>query len=131
MQPARKLAVQKNYGYGYSKYPARHPSNYPDPHRRVKKVKLFSLGLACFLLSLAVVAQYSSLVLTNYRISAARAELADMQETTRELELEVSKLSAVGLLEEIAKSELGMVEPELNQLRIISTGRVLSVSFGE
>jgi len=129
MQPARKLAVQKNYGY--SKYPARQPSSYPDPRRRVKKVKLVSLVLASFLLSLIVVAQYSSLVLTNYRISAARAELAAMHETTRELELEVSKLSAVGLIEEIAKSELGMIEPELNQLRIISTGRVLSVSFGE
>jgi cell division protein FtsL len=129
MQPARKLSVQNSYGI--KKHPARHLSYYPDPERRTKKIKLFSLGLACFLLSLTVVAQYSSLVLTNYRISAVRTELAARQETTRQLELEVSKLSAVSLIEEIAKTELGMVEPELSQLRIISTGRVLSASFGE
>jgi cell division protein FtsB len=70
-------------------------------------------------------------VITNYMFSSAQQELAAIQDSTRQLEIEVAKLSSVGLIEKIAKTELGMVEPELDQLRIITAGRVLSASVGE
>jgi cell division protein FtsL len=129
MQPARKLSGDRSYGI--QSRPYRHQAYRPDPQRGMKKVKLFFLCLTCLLLSLMVVAQYSSLVLTNYRLSSARIELAAIQETTKQLELEVARLSSVSLIDTIAKTELGMVEPELSQLRIIANGRVLSARFGE
>jgi len=129
MQAARKLAPQQFRGM--QNRPYRHPVFQQDPLRRVKRFKLVTLCLSCFLLSLVVVAQYSSLVMTNYRISSAQKELAAIQDSTRQLELEVAKLSSVGVIEEIARTELGMVEPELAQLRIITAGRVLSTSVGE
>ncbi|MBM4234857.1 MAG: hypothetical protein FJ152_00095 [Firmicutes bacterium] len=129
MQTARQLAPQQFRGM--QNRPYRHPVYQQDPQRRVKRFILVTLFLSCFLLSLVIVAQYSSLVMTNYQISSAKNELAVIQESARQLELEVAKLSSVGVIEEIARTELGMVEPELAQLRIITAGRVLSTSVGE
>jgi cell division protein FtsL len=129
MQAARQLAPQQSRGI--QNRPYRHPVYQQDPQRRIKQFTLVSLFLCCFLLSLVVVAQYSSLVITNYMFSSAQQELAAIQDSTRQLEIEVAKLSSVGLIEKIAKIELGMVEPELDQLRIITAGRVLSASVGE
>jgi cell division protein FtsL len=103
----------------------------PEPGRRAKKVKLFLIITLCFLLSLVVVAQYSSLVIANYRLSSLRTELGAIQDTSRQLELEVARLSAVGRIDQIARDELGMVDPELDQLRIITAGRDLGNRLGE
>ncbi len=129
MQAARQLSPQQYRSM--QNRPYRHPVYHQDPQARVKRFKVFALFLSCFLLSLVVVAQYSSLVMTNYRLSSAQKELAAIQDSTRQLELEVAKLSSVGVIEEIARTELGMVKPELAQLRIITAGRVLSTSVGE
>lgn len=70
--------------------------------------------------SIVVVAQYSSLVMINYRLGNARSELAEIKEASRILELEVAKLSTIGRIEKIARADLGMVEPEISQLRILT-----------
>lgn len=129
MQAARQLSPQQSRGK--QNRPNRHPVNRQDPQQSIKRFKLVTLFLSCFLLSLIVVAQYSSLVMTNYRLSSAQKELAAIQDSTRQLEVEVAKLSSVGIIEEIARTELGMIEPELDQLRIITAGRVLTISVGE
>lgn len=129
MQAARKLSQQQP-GIIQNR-PYRHPVYQQVPQRRVKKFKLISLSLACFVLSLVVVAQYSALVITNYRLSSARSEIAVIQDSTKQMEMEVARLSSVGVIEEIARTSLGMVEPELSQLRIIASGRVLSSHAGE
>jgi len=129
MQAARQLSPQQLRGR--QNRPYRHPVNRQDPQQRIKRFKLATLFLSCFLLSLIVVAQYSSLVMTNYRLSSIQKEFAAIQDSTRQLEVEVAKLSSVGIIEEIARTELGMIEPELDQLRIITAGRVLTVSVGE
>jgi cell division protein FtsL len=103
----------------------------PEPGRRAKKVKLLFVIALCFLLSLVVVAQYSSLVIANYRLSSVRSELAAIQDTSRQLELEVARLSSVGRIDQIARDELGMIDPELEQLRIITAGRDLDNRLGE
>jgi len=129
MQAARQLAPQQSRGR--QNRPYRHPVIRQDPQQRIKRFKLVTLFLSCFLLSLIIVAQYSSLVMTNYRLSSAQKELAAIQDSTRQLEVEVAKLSSVGIIEEIARTELGMIEPELDQLRIVTAGRVLNASVGE
>ncbi len=120
MQQARQLSVKERVIRPVQ--PSGSPAIRPEPGRKSKKVKLFIVLSLCFLLSLAVIAQYSSLVIVNYRLSAARTELASLQETARVLELEVARLSAIGRIEEIARGELGMVDPELTQLRVLTAG---------
>ncbi len=103
--------------------PDRRPGVSPQPATRLKKVKLMLILFTCFALSLAVVGQYSSLVILNYRLSSSRAELAAVTEVSRDLELEAAKLSSIGRIEQIARDELGMTEPGLGQLRVITAGR--------
>jgi len=111
--------------------PSRTPVIRPEPGRKSKKVKLVIVFSLCFLLSLAVIAQYSSLVILNYRLSAARAELASIQEASRILELEVASLSSVGRIEQIARDELGMIDPELAQMRVLTAGLSGGSRLGE
>ncbi|MDW7738701.1 MAG: cell division protein FtsL [Bacillota bacterium] len=99
--------------------------------RRIKKVKLTLILLTCFLLSLVVVAQYSSLVILNYRLSTARTELSAIQQATKLLEYEVAQLSSIARIEQIAKEELGMVEPEIDQLRVVAASQGEGIRLGE
>ena len=129
MQQARQLST----GYGYE--PHVHPNRgrviIPQPGQRLRKFKLLLVVITCFLLSLTVVAQYSSLVIMNYRLSDNQVELAAMKETTRVLELEVAELSSIGRIETIAREELGMIEPQLNQLRVLTASQGTGNRLGE
>lgn len=98
--------------------------HYPVPGtvsaNRPKKFKLVLIFSVCFLLCLVVVAQYSALVILNYQISNARVDLAEVESQLRILELEASQLNSLNRIETIARQELGMVEPQIGQLRILS-----------
>lgn len=113
------------------KQPAREPFNRPDQGKRLKKMKLLSVILTCFLLSLVVVAQYSSVVIMNYRLSGARNELAAINEEVRILELEAAQLGSIGRIEAIAREELGMIEPAVDQIRIIAVNSGEPAGMGE
>lgn len=119
MQQARKLyyADQRRL----PKEPTAKPLSRPRPGRGLVKFKLLSIFLLCFILSLIVVAQYSSLVIINYRVSNIRSELMALSEVTRELELEAAQLSTASRIEQIAREELGMIEPQISQLIVLST----------
>jgi len=103
--------------------PAGKPHSRPEPERFLKKVKLLSIMIGCFVLSLVVVAQYSSLVVFNFRMSNARTELSALKEETRSLELEAAQLGSIGRIERIAREELGLVDPEVGQLKVITAER--------
>ncbi len=121
MQQARILSTAKRPIP--SVQPGKNPVAGPQPGHRLKKAKLVMILLTCFMLSLVVVAQYSSLVVLNYRLSSARNELLAANEITRTLELEAAKLGSIGRVEQIAREELGMVEPDTEQLVVIKTSR--------
>ncbi len=129
MQQARQL-----YPVGRPVSPA-YPSGIPktrnEPGRRVKKVKLFCIVSIIFLLSLVTVAQYSSLVILNYRLSSVRTELSAVLESSRSFELEVARLSTVGRIDQIAREELGMVDPEIEQLRVLTVSQSGDNRLGE
>ncbi len=111
--------------------PIRNPGVIQRPGSRLRKVKLFFTLTFCFILSLVVVAQYSSLIILNYRLSNARVELAEIKEASRTLELEASQLSTIGRIEQIAREELGMIEPEIGQLRVLTARQGDSNQLGE
>jgi cell division protein FtsL len=77
------------------------------------------------------VAQYSSLVILNYRLSSVRTELAAVVESSRSLELEVARLSSVGRIDQIAREELGMIDPEIEQLRVLTVSQTGDNRLGE
>ncbi len=129
MQQARKLSNPNRFVT--MPQPAGSPGLYPQPGSKLRKVKLSLILISCFILSLAVVAQYSSLVMLNYRLSSTRTELAEMTEVSRALELEVAHLSSVGRIEQIARDELGMVDPEMSQLIVLTAERRERNRLGE
>ncbi len=94
-----------------------------QPARWLKKVKLLAIALTCFMLSLVVIAQYSSLVIMNHHLGSARSELAEARESVRSLELEAARLGSISRIDEIAREELGMIEPEAAQLQVISASQ--------
>lgn len=102
--------------------PTRSPGVRPQPGHKLRKAKLVLILAICFVLSLAVVAQYSSLVILNYRLSSIRTELAQLKEASRVLELEVAQLSSVSRIEQIARGELGMVDPQVSQMIVLTAG---------
>ncbi len=112
-------------------YPSKMPAARTEPGRRAKKVKLFCVLTIILLLSLVTVAQYSSLVILNYRLSSVRTELAAILDSSRTFELEVARLSSVGRIDQIAREELGMVDPEIEQLRVLTLGQIGDNSLGE
>ncbi len=129
MQQARKVAFGNQVVSPAQ--PTRDPSIAPQPDRRFKKVKTLLILTTCFLLSLVVVAQYSSLVILNYQLSSARHELSSTVESSRKVELEVAQLSSINRIEEIAKDELGMVEPDPGQVNVITASQRISERSGE
>lgn len=129
MQQARQLSTEK--GYAPQVQPSRGRVVIPQPGHRLRRFKLLLVLITCFLLSLIVVAQYSSLVIMNYRLSSDQIELAAMKEATRAMELEVAELSSIGRIETIAREELGMIEPQLNQLRVLTASQGTGNRLGE
>ncbi len=129
MQQARKLP--RSNRLTSLPQPVRQPAVYPQPGSGLRKFKFIVILITCFALSLAVVGQYSSLVIYNYRLSGVRAEVAAMQEITRELEFEAARFGSISRIEHIAREELGMVEPGVDQVRVVTAGRRTVNRLGE
>ncbi len=129
MQHARKLGYLNRPDV--ITQPGNNPVARPQPESMLKKVKFLLILLTCFVLSIAVVAQYSSIVVMNYQLSNTRTELAEVREAARLLELEAAQLGSIGRIEQTARDELGMVDPEQSQLRVISANREIVSRQGE
>ncbi len=98
--------------------------------RRSKRV-LFLLVLASFLLGLVIIAQYSSIVTLNYRLSRAETRMAALDEEYRELEQQAARLNSLSRIESVARGDLGMREPESGQLMVLTAVRNKGLSAGE
>jgi cell division protein FtsL len=129
MQQARKLNYKDQVRL--PKEPLKRPVGSSQPGQKLAKLKLMSILFTCFILSLVVIAQYSFLVIMNYQMSSIHTELASLSVVTHELELEAARLSTAGRIEQIAREELGMVEPEIDQLFIISARQGEGIISGE
>ncbi|MFO8191919.1 MAG: cell division protein FtsL [Bacillota bacterium] len=129
MQQVRQVATAGRIAL--PKQSAREPFSKPVQGKRLKKVKLLFVVMTCFLLSLVVVAQYSSVVIMNYRLSGARNELESINENIKELELEAAQLGSIGRIEAIAREELGMIEPSVDQINIIAASSGELARMGE
>ncbi|MDY6825719.1 MAG: cell division protein FtsL [Bacillota bacterium] len=129
MQQVRQVATAGRIAL--PKQPTREPVRRPVQGKGLKKVKLLFVVTTCFLLCLVVIAQYSSVVIMNYRLSGARDELGTIKEDIRDLELEAAQLGSVGRIEAIAREELGMIEPAVDQINIIAVNSGELARMGE
>ena len=129
MQQARQLSAGNRLTSPAQ--PIRYPGSHAQPGSRLKKAKLLFVMTLCFILSIVVVAQYSYLVITNYRLGSIRSELMEAKEVSHILELEAAQLSTIGRIEVIARVDLGMVEPEIGQLRILTAHQGEGNRLGE
>lgn len=91
----------------------------------------FLLLAGCFLFCLVIIAQYSSMVTLHYRLGQAETRMETLQEEYRQLEQEAAGLSSLARIEVIARSELGMREPENGQLRVLTASRGNDAAVGE
>ncbi len=129
MQQARQVTNIKQMNL--MPQPGKKPGLRQQPVTGLKMAKLSLILIACFLLSLVAVGQYSSLVILNYRLNSAHADVAVLKEVSRDLELEAARLSSAGRIDKIAREKLGMIEPEIGQLIVISAGRETISRLGE
>lgn len=91
----------------------------------------FLLLIGCFIFALVVIAQYCSMVTLHYRLGRAESRLEALQEEYHQLELETAKLGSLARIEMVARSELGMREPESGQLRVLTATRESGPAAGE
>ena len=98
---------------------------------RRSKSALFLLVLVGFLLGLVIIAQYSSIVTLNYRLSWAESRIAALDEEYRELEQQAAGLNSLSRIESFARAELGMRETESGQLMVLTAVREKGFSAGE
>lgn len=98
---------------------------------RRSKSRLFLLLPGCFLFGLVVIAQYSSMVTLNYRLSVAENRIEALDEEYRDLEQQAARLGSLSRIESIARGELGMREPESGQLMVLTAAREKGTSAGE
>jgi len=108
------------------------PAQFQDQQQRVrqprvvipgKKALLFLMGALCCTLGLVVIAQYASIIGLRYQLNTSEAELGRVEEEHRKLEMETAYLSSLGRIDQIARNELGMREPDQSQIRILTASR--------
>lgn len=81
------------------------------------------MAAVCFALGILVIAQYSSIVSMQYQLSRDEIRLIELAEEYRSLELEAASLSSLGRIDHIARTELGMREPDISQIRVLTASQ--------
>ena len=111
----------------------------PEPVKQVRfktrpavnRVTVLLILFACFALGIVVIAQYSSMITLQYRLSEAENRIVELAEEYRALEQEAAQLSALSRIELVARTELGMCEPESGQLQVLTAGQDEGIHVGE
>lgn len=92
-----------------------------SPQRDLSGFKSFiAIYLVVLILALAVVAQHARVIMAGYELGRIESTATELLEQRRALEIERAKLGSLSLIEEIARSELGMREPEQDQVKVIA-----------
>ncbi len=70
------------------------------------------LILSCFATGLCYTSRHARIVALSYKIESLQHEIASLQKENLRLELEIAKLQTPERIEKLAKTKLGMKEPE-------------------
>lgn len=112
-----------------------HPRPTVKPARRNKVLALAVMGLF-FLAGLGAVVQTVRVNVLGYQLAQVRREVAALERANERLELEVARLKDPARLAQIARTTLGLVEPDSSQVEYVSSqalaqARVAVQSFAE
>ena len=126
MLAARKPAefipeIRKKSAYRPARqhYPRHHPWQKPVIS---KEAALFcALILILIITGVGLVGTHGRVLAVNYRMQQVKMEISRIQEDRAYLNLELKRLSSLGRIEYIAKTELGMLYPEGRQWLFLSS----------
>lgn len=85
-------------------------------HRRARRVRPYArlawLGVCVVLLAWQCLAQQAAVVELSYQVARLQAEAAELEEQILRLTVEKARLGSLARIEQVARTQLGMVEPE-------------------
>ncbi|HHY14003.1 MAG TPA: hypothetical protein GX526_05110, partial [Thermoanaerobacterales bacterium] len=65
--------------------------------------------------------RYAYIVESKYQLESMKKELAKIEETNQSLKIQLSKLKSLDRIESVARTELGMIEPNLDSIIFIKS----------
>jgi len=105
------LAEKKYVSYQVHQQPQKRKRLAPR-HSLRTYVRVVVLILSCFATGLFYTSRHAQIVALGYEIESLQKEIATLQKDNMRLELEIAKLQAPERIEKIARTKLGMKEPE-------------------
>jgi cell division protein FtsL len=116
----RRSAPQSHWGHQHrARQPEAVRRHRPSDRRRLRSMAnaVMAAGLAVTLV-LAVVGLRVQQVRLSYRLDVLRGSRAEIEETNRRLRVEMATLKSLSRIEGKARTELGMVAPGRDQVRL-------------
>jgi len=97
-----------------------------SPKRNVKKKKSVKfrtvlLIVIGFMLGLTVILRYAYIVENKYQLESMKKELIKIERENQTLKVQLTKLKSLDRIENIATSELGMIEPDIDNIIFIKS----------
>ena len=97
-----------------------------SPKRNVKKkqnvkLKTVLLIVVGFVLGLTVILRYAYIVESKYQLESMKKELIKIERENQILKVQLTELKSLDRIESIATSELGMIEPDLDNIIFIKS----------
>jgi len=104
------------------------PENHRRPRRRAaaapgllrrERLALTGMVLVFFCTCVIIAFYYTQVLITGYRLSSAKKELAQLRKESHDLYTKVQKLSSLENIERIAVHKLGMVKPQNDRVVVV------------
>src|SRR5690554_4675255 len=123
------VAENRQYDYLFQEsiyQPKKKINSRTQPKRRTKskqKVKYICFTIFGFFIALIVLFQYAKLNIINQEIISLEQEINSIYMLNDSVEGDLIASQDLNKIEQIAKDKLGMVEPEVDQMRTIEVQR--------
>ncbi len=115
-------AERKRYSYEQDyTFESDHSPKRSAKHKQNIKFKTVLLIVIGFLLGLTVILRYAYIVESKYKLESMKKELVKIERENQILKVQLTELKSLDRIESIAKSELGMIEPNLDDIIFIKT----------
>lgn len=133
MLAARKPAefipeIRKNTAFRPARQNFKRHNPWQKPVISREVVLCGALILILIIIGAGLVGTYGRVLAVNYQVQQAKMEISRLQDERAYLSLEIEKMSSLGRIEYIAKTELGLQYPQKRQWLFLSTNRESVVS---
>jgi len=116
---------KRNYDYDLKPYYEENKSKKP---RKNKKLKNLMLIVFVGFLSFTVLFRYALIYQKSVALSNMEAKVSEIEKLNQQLEVKIASMTDLQRIENIAKNQLGMVEPENGQIVYMSIGKTNEVA---